>query len=100
MSRVPPKRGLALVFFLEIVGPKDLAVLRIEAEQVAFGAQRIDLAVFHGGRRARSERIRNPVRAVVFMLPEYLAVGLVQTDHAFAAADLAMLKRVGRIVRA
>src|ERR1017187_1612809 len=63
---------------LELPRPEALSLVRIEAEQIPLGAQRIDLAVADHWRDARPGGIADGVRAFVFVFPKQLAVGFAQ----------------------
>src|SRR5271169_1451061 len=63
-QRVPgkaPHRGFDAEILLELPRPEDLSLVRIEAEQIPLGAQRIDLAVADHWRDARPGGIADGV---------------------------------------
>src|SRR5262249_5241663 len=91
MGSVAPNRRLGLVFLRQIMGPKNLARFGIEAKQISFRSQRVDLAALDQRRGARAERVRDGIRAVVLVFPEQLAVRFVKTQHAFSAWDRLLL---------
>src|SRR4051812_3531595 len=60
---------------------------RIETEEIAHGAQRVNLAVHYYGRGARPGRIADLVRAVVLVRPKRLAGFRVDAEHALGPWD-------------
>lgn len=95
-GKSPEWRGDVVILF-EVVCPKDFSILRIEAEQVAFGAERVDLAIADERCGTRSGGITYGVRTIVFVLPKNFAVGFVETEDAFGAGDFATLKGIAGV---
>ena len=67
---------------------------------VAHRAKDIDAITVHRWGTTRPSRITYSIRTIILMLPQNLAIGLVQAQHAFGPRDLPTLKGVGRILLA
>src|SRR3989442_3477109 len=88
MSGPAPHWSLDAEILLELVRPDDRAFVSIEAEQIAFGAERIEFVIGDGGRDARPSGVAYGVGAIVFTLPKDVAVGFIQAEHALGATNL------------
>src|SRR5437879_4008783 len=80
-SSSPSLRGMAIDM------PMYVAAGWVQTKQVSLGPERVDLAALHRRRRARAERIRDRVGAVVLVFPQQLAVGGVEAQDALIALD-------------
>src|ERR1039457_2113207 len=74
-----PERCFDAIILLEVLRPKNLSIIRVEAEQIPLGTQRIALPATDHRRNARAGGIADGVRAFVFVFPKKLAVGFAQT---------------------
>jgi len=83
MSGEAPLGSLGFVIRFEVMRPEDLPFVGAQAEQVTLGSQRIDFAAVHRRRAARPGGVGDIVRAVVFVLPDFLAIGSVQAKDPF-----------------
>ena len=79
----------------EVLLPYDMAGRRVETEQVAHRAQRIDLVVVNGRRGPRTGTVGDRVGAGVGLGPKLLAGGLVQADDPFLAGRLVAVVPLG-----
>ena len=84
---VAPQRHAGPVVFREVLRPQHLALGGIQAIKVAHGADSVDLAVGDQRRGARPDGVADLVGAIVFVLPQGLAAGLVETDDALLAGE-------------
>src|SRR5262245_35727067 len=87
MSAKTPDRRLDLVLLLQLFRPENGPFLRIQAEEIALGAERVDLAVRDRRRAARTGGIGNVIGTVVLVLPEDLPINSVQAQDAFLASE-------------
>ena len=94
VSSETPQRRLHAKVFLERARPNDLAILRIETEEVAFSSQREDPSTAHHRRRARAGVVAHAVGRVILMLPNRFTRRLVKTQHALGAAHHAEVEGV------
>ncbi|MDB6123220.1 MAG: hypothetical protein JWQ71_2213 [Pedosphaera sp.] len=98
-GEAPHGRGNIIVLF-EFVGPDGFAVFGVEAEEMAFGTERVHFAIADERGGAWAGGIADGVGRVVFVLPENFAGGFIEAKDAFGAGDDAALERVAGIVRA
>src|SRR5262249_5410423 len=74
-----------LVFLAQVLAPDHLALARLQAEQIAHGAERVDALVAHEGRGPRSGGITDLIGAIVFVLPENLPALFIEAEDALLA---------------
>src|SRR6478752_5445453 len=91
-----PQRYDGTVVTNKILGPDNFARLRIEAQQVAHRAERVNLSIGDEWRRARTGWIADSVWAVIFVLPGDPPGRIIETENAFRSGKLAAGERVGR----
>ena len=95
-----PDRCLDTVLRLEILLPKHLAGVGVEAKEVALRAERVNAVAIHRRRRARASRITDRVAAVVLVHPELAAGFFVETNHPLGAENVPpgeLIVRIGGI---
>ena len=92
-----PDRCLDTVLRLEILLPKHLAGVGVEAEEVALCAERVNAIAIHRWRRAWPGRITDRVAAVVLVHPELAAGFFVETNHPFRAGNVPPGKLIVRV---
>src|SRR6266700_6198890 len=95
-GEAPERRGNSKLL-LKLARPQHLSAGCVQAEQVPFCAQCIDLASSDDRRRARTRWITHVVGAVIFMLPKQLAVGLIEAEHPLSPGDHTAMKWIARI---
>src|SRR5436190_18557468 len=95
MSGEAPQGSRDREFLFEILRPKNVALLCIEADQIALGTQRINAFAIDGGSGARPRRIADGIRTIILVLPEDCAVFLVKAQHPLHSGNFALLKWVG-----
>ena len=95
-----PDWRLYPVLFLEIFLPKHLARLRIQAEQIPLGTERVDPVAIHRGCGAWAGRITDRVTAVVLVHPKFAPGFLVETNHPLRPRNHAAVELVVRVRRA
>src|SRR5262245_48328588 len=54
---------------------------------MAFRAERVNQTIVNGWRRARTGRVRNGIRTIVFLLPQLLAIVRAQTQDALCTRN-------------
>src|SRR5207248_408554 len=86
------------VFAFQILRPFHFAIRSGQATEITLGTQRIDFTIVDQRRGARAQRIRDGVDTVVFVLPENLAVGVVQAEDPFLSRYFAAQENVGRVL--
>src|SRR5262245_66267451 len=95
MGGITPDWMLGLVFRRQHFGPNHLAVLGVEAEEVAHRAERINLALVNQRCATRTGWIAEfLVGTIVFVLPDFLAGLGVDAKHAFLARRCLLGKRI------
>ena len=92
-----PDRRLDTVLRLEILLPKHLAGVGVEAEEVALRAERVNAVAIHRRRRARTSRVTHRVAAVVLVHPELAAGFFVETNHPLRAGNVPPGKLIVRV---
>src|SRR5262249_26240606 len=70
----PDGRAIKLVFLGKVLCPMNLPRHAIETQEIPHGAERVDALLVNQRRGARSAGVGNRVRAIVFVLPENLAI--------------------------
>ena len=81
MPRKTPYRRLDAILLLEFARPKEFAAHRLQADEIALRAERINLALADRRRHPRPHGIANGVRTFVFVFPQHFAVRLPQANH-------------------
>ena len=84
----------------EVTFPDDLAGAGVQAEQVSFCAQGIDLPMVNDRRCARTGGVTNGVGTIIFVLPHDLPVRFVQAEYLFDSPSRTAFKLVGRVLYA
>ena len=87
MAGVAPHRRLRVVFLRQILLPNDFARVGLEADEIALGAERVDLVAVDDRRAARAGRVRDRVLHRVLVVPLLLAGRLVEAQHALDAGE-------------
>src|SRR5262249_35484769 len=100
MSGESPVLWLGTVLVDEIALPERFTGLGVEATQIAHRAERVHFAAGHARRRPRPGGIGDAVLAVVFVLPDDVAGGLVQAQNSLAPGQIASGESIRRITRA
>src|SRR5262249_58939414 len=95
-----PVAELPLEVLREVLRPDHLAGVGVEAKQVAHGAEGVDLAVLDRRGGARPGGVADLIGAVVLVLPEDLAVVLVEAQDALLAVNALAGETAGGVLDA
>src|SRR6185436_9497705 len=87
MSGEAPNRRVDAEILLELPRPEHLAITRVKTQQVAFGAEGIELAIVPNGTGAWPRRVTHIVSAIVFMFPNDASVLFVEAQHSLGSGD-------------
>ena len=74
MAGIAPQRRLRVVFLGQILLPDDVARIGLEADEIAFAAERVDLVAIDDRRAPRPGRVGNRVLHRVLVMPHLLPV--------------------------
>jgi len=99
VSRKAPQGSFDFVVRFEIARPKDAARSGIQAEEIAFGSEREDLALADQGSGARAGRVADGVGTIVGMPPQNSSVGRVEADNRLGAGNAPAREGVSRFGR-
>src|SRR4051794_17663060 len=99
MASIAPRCSFRVVFFGQIFLPDDLAGVGFEANEVAFGAKRVELVGVDNWRAARTGRVRNRVPHRIIIMPFLLSGLLIETLHALSAGEFLAVEIVDFDVR-
>ena len=87
MAAKTPHGHLDAIVLRKVLGPDERSLAGIQAEELPHGSQRVDLALMHRRRAARTGGVGHLVSTVVRMAPEQFTAHRVEALDSFLALD-------------
>src|ERR1051325_7293666 len=87
MAGEAPHRNGEIILLEQVLRPEHGPLVSIVTVEMPHGAERVDLAAGDKGRGARAGGVADLIGAIVFVLPDDLAVGFVQAEDAFDTVE-------------